>query len=388
LKKITLMKFFIKKLFFLIVMLLPFILLSAQVKIENVPDAPGKLIRGHNTLHFINSFKVLPTVKAASLANVADKVMDVICRLPQVSSPVGFNAKVDVAASDLGLKEKEPHLEIFCYLRYLVKDSRYTGIKESLDGADLYLKINDFGIFSQMGNYWKECSDLKFPLFFEELALTDSTNNYIEFQYKGDPVRIVIEENKPLLVPLTRKEFVQFLIARSKYRIKDDESTITDLQKNKKQAQGTLANPPSYLTSDVKKALGDGIAETDKQIMQFREGIKNRQANISRYQEYLNKMLPAEAAAAVRLDYDKKGDGAGMGSIGQLVPVGRREGQLLVKLNPDYYDHSPGTPAAKIMVMYYAIPMLEYRKVPNYLEQSMLDMFNHIDYHQLKESMK
>jgi hypothetical protein len=301
----------------------------------------------------------------------------------------GYNAKVNVATSDLNLKSKEPQLEVYCYLRYLINDSRYAGIKESLDGADLYLYLNDFDLFSQMGNYWKACSDMKFPLFFEELPLTDSTNNYIEFQYKGDPVRIVMAGSKPLFVPLTRKEFVQFLAARGKLRIKDEEASIADLQKNKKQTQENLAHPVYPLSDDIKKALTDGIGVTDKQIMQTREGIKSVETQISRYQQYLNAMTPAEAAAPVRLDYSKDGDNiGGMGGLDQLVPVGRKEGQLLVKINPSFYDHSSGAPAAQMMVMYYAIPMLQYRKQPDYLEQAMLDIFSHIDYHALKMSMR
>ncbi len=366
-----------------------YISISAQVKIENVPDAPGKLIRKHTTLQFINSFKILPAAKAASLANIADKMMDVICSLPQFNSLHGYNAKVGIAVSDLGLKSKEPQSEIYCYLRYLVHDSRYTGIKESMDGADLYIYINDFGLFHQMGNYWKNCSDMDFPLFFEEPVLSDSTDDYIEFQYKGDPVRIVTAGSKPLLVPLTRKEFVQFLAARGKLRIKDEEAGIADLQKNKKETQENLAHPLVPLSDDMKKVLTDGIGITDKQIMQSREKIKNIEMQISRYQEYLNAMTPAEAAAPVRLDYSKDGDNiGGMGGISQFVPVGRKEGTLLVKINPSFYDHSPGAPAVQMAVIYDAIPMLEYRKKPDYLEQAMLDIFNHLDYHALKMSVQ
>jgi hypothetical protein len=362
---------------------------SAQVKIVNVPDAPGKLIREHTTLRFINSFKILPAAKAASLASIADKMMDVICRLPQLNSVQGYNAKVNVATSDLKLKSKEPQLEVYCYLRYLINDSRYAGIKESLDGADLYLYLNDFEFFHQMGNYWKDCSDMNFLLFFEEPALTDSTNDYIEFGYKGDPVRIVMAGSKPLLVPLTRKEFVQFLAARGKFRIKEEEAGIADLQKNKKETQENLAHPVYPLSDEVKKALTGSIGVFDKQIMQTRERIKNIEAQISRYQQYLNAMAPAEAAAPVRLDYSKNGDNiGGMGGLDQLVPVGRKEGKLLVKLNPSFYDHAPGAPAGQMIVIYDAIPMLQYRKRPNYLEQAMLDIFSHLDYHALKMSMQ
>ena len=382
------MKALLKKVPFVVVMLLPCALLTAQVKIENLPDAPGKLMRKHNTVSFLNSLKILPVAKAFSLANTADKVMDIVCQSPHLNPPVGYNAKVFVAASHLELKEKEPALEVICYLRYLTKDSRYTEIKESLDGADLYLYINDFALFHQMGNYWEDCSKTKFPLFFEEPALTDSTNDYIEFQYKGDPVRIVMAGSKPLFVPLTRKEFVQFLVAREQYRIKNEESSIADIEKNKKQTQETLAKPASYLTDDVKKALADGITTSDKQIMQTREEIKDIREQINRYQQYLSTMTTAEAAAPTRLDYNKKDDGVAMGGIGQLVPIGRKEGKLLVKLNPSFYNHSAGAPVAQMIVLYYGWPKVGFAQAPDFLQQAIMDIFNNMDYHQLKESMK
>jgi hypothetical protein len=369
-------------------MLLPCILLTAQIKIEHVQDAPGKLIRKHNTVTFLSSFKILPAAKVSSLANAADKIMDIICQSPHLKSPVGYNAKVNITASDAGLKEKEPRLKIFCYLRYLIKDSRYTGIKESMDGVDFYLYINDFGFFHQMGNYWEDCNRLKFPLFFEAPSLTDSTNDYIEFQYKGGPVRIVMAGSKPLFLPLTRKEFVQFLIARDQYRIKDNESSISDIEKNKKQTQETLANPPSYLTNDVKKALADGILTSNKQILEIQDRIKNIKEQINRVQQYLNAMTPVEAIASVRLDYTKNNDEVGMGGIRQLVPIGRKEGKLLVRLNPAFYDHSLNAPLAQLITLYYAWPTVGFAKDPDYLQQAVLNIYNHADYHALKESLK
>lgn len=382
------MKVFPKNLICLAVLLLPYNLLSAQVKIERLPDAPGKLIRSHNSVQFLNKFKILPASKVSSLASEADKMMDLICQSPHVNPPIGFNAEVHVAASDEGLKEKEPRLEIFCYLRYLAKDSRYTGVKESMDGADLYLYINDFEIFDQMGNYWQDCSKLNFPLFFEEPSLTDSTSNYIEFQYKGGPIRIVMAGNKPLYVPLTHKDFLKFLIARDQYRIKDYEKTIGEMEKNIKQNQETLANPPSYVTDDIKKALADGIANSNKYIMQTEDSIKKIKEQIRGYQQYVSSMAPGEAAAPVRLDYNKNDDGIAMGGVGQLVPIGRKEGVLLVKLNPSFYNYSPDAPVAQMIVMYNTLPAWEDRKQPDYLEQALQDIWNHFDYHSLKESMK
>ena len=381
------MKAYYKKLFCLSFMLLPCIMCIAQLKIEHAEHMKGTLKREEQTLKFIRSFKVLPDAKATSLANTTGKIMDAICRMPQLNPPTGFDAKVNVAGSDLGLKEHEPRFEVFCYLRYLVKDSHTGAVKQSLDGADLYLYINAFGLFDQMGNYWQDCDKAKFTLFFEQPQLLDSTDNYITFKYKGDPVRIVLANNKPLFVPLTRKEFVQFLIARKNFQVKEDQGIIADLQKTIKEAGETLAHPASYLTTEVKKALADGVTVQEKQVADFKEEIKKKQTKIEQYSEYLNAMNPQEATAPTRLDYNKKSDEL-MGGLEQLVPVGRREGVMLTKINPGYYNRTTNAPVAQMISIYYAWPQVGFEQDPDYLQQATLDIFNQLDYHQLKESMR
>lgn len=384
---LTKMKTYFRQLHLLAFTLLPCIMTIAQVRIEHAEHVQGTLKRDGQVLKFIRSFKVLPEAKAASLAKAADNILDVLCRVSQLNPPMGFDASAGVATYDLELKEKEPRLKEFCYLRYLIKDSHTGAVKESMDGTDFYLNINAFDLFDQMGNYWRECDDLKFPLFFEEIPLMDSTNDYISFRYKGDPLRIVLANNKPLFVPLTRKEFLQFLIARKKFRLKKDQNTIADLQKNIKETNETLAHPPSYLTDDVKKALAEGNTSQEKQVNDFQDEIKKEQAKIEQYREFLNAMTPQEAAAPTRLDYNKKSEEL-MGGLEQLVPVGRREGVLLTRINPGYYNHSSGAPVAQMITLYYSWPTAGFAQAPDYLQQTTLDIFNQLDYHQLKESMK
>lgn len=374
----------VKKIFFFIVLLFPVTGVIAQIKIDHVPDAQGKLIRYNNTSHFLNSFKVLPAAKASALGNWANKAMDIICQSSRLNSPVGYNAKVAVYASDLELKEKEPNLKILCALRYLVKDSRYTGIKESMDGADLYLDINAFDLFYQMGNYWKDCSQLKFPLFFEEPLLTDSTNNYIEFQYKGDPVRIVMAGNKPLFVPLTRKEFAQFFILRGQAALKEDQEALESSRKGKV----TLTKLMATENEADKAYSASTLKSIDYDIKKWEINIKQQEIENQTCKTWMNSLSQQEAAAPVRLDYNKKSNSQRFGGLDQLVSVGRREGTLLVKLNPAFYNHSPNAPVAQMIVLYYAWAKVGFTQASDFLQQAILDIFNNMDYHQLKESMK
>lgn len=68
------MKALLQKVFFLSVML------------DNVPEVPGKLIRKHNAVPFLKkALKYLSAAKVSSLANMADKVMDIICQSPHLN---------------------------------------------------------------------------------------------------------------------------------------------------------------------------------------------------------------------------------------------------------------------------------------------------------------
>jgi hypothetical protein len=186
---------------------------AAQVRTQHAKHTQGTLQKYQQALKFIHSYKYLSDAKATSLANTVNKIMDIVCQSSQLNPPVGFDAEVDVAASDLEFKTAKPELYVYCYLRYLMKDNNGQ-TKKSMDGADLNLWINRFDAFNQAGNYWKACDQLKLPLFFEEIPLSDSTSDYISFKFAGHDIRMVLANNYPFFVQLTRKEFVQFLIAR------------------------------------------------------------------------------------------------------------------------------------------------------------------------------
>ena len=377
------MNFYCKRLPFFAYMLLLSIAATAQPRIEHAEHTQGILQRHQQSLKFIRSFKYLPDAKAMSLANTVNKIMDIVCQSSQLNPPVGFDAEVDVAASDLEFKTTRPKLYVYCYLRYLMKDKNGQ-VKKSMDGADLNLWINRFDAFSQAGNYWKACSELKLPLFFEEIPLSDSTNDYISFKYAGHDIRMVLANNKPFFVPLTRKEFVQFLIARGGQALKEDQEALETSRKSKATITKLMAtqneSDKAYSASAV-KSIDDDIEQTQKNIEQQKIAIRTCES-------FLNTMTPQEAAAPARMNYNKKSNSQGFGGLDQLVPVGRREGMMLTKINPDYYNKSTQAPVAQMIMVYYAWPTVGFAQDPDYLQQKTIDIFNQLDYHALKESMK
>ena len=178
------------------------------------------------------------------------------------------------------------------------------------------------------------------------------------------------------------------MIAQRKYEIREDEKSIADLQKSISQTAETLKDPPSYLTEEVKKALADGVTKTEKTIDQIKDDVRVKQQKINEYESMITGMSAEEAASPVRLDENKSIPD--FDDSKRLVPPGRMAGVGLYKINPHYYDSSSAASGAQLIFVYYKIPNLSvFEKTEfNYLEKMTMDIFNHIDYHQLKKSMQ
>jgi len=395
------MRFCLKKIIYCPIFLLMSMPALSQTKTVHAENVTGKIIGNEPGAFFkkIDQVKNLDKTKVASLKKCLNAQLKIFFSDPLLNPPSGFVEKTSFGISTDPFAKVTPFPACtFSFGFYYLDSDNKSGVKTSMDGTSIGMETNaEDHFFRQVGNFWKGCSNAGFPLFFEELPITDSTADYLELDFRkygyaaiapGKPFRIIKRNEKPLFVPLTRKEFVQFLIAQKKYQIKDDEKTIAYLQKEIKESQKTLKDPSPYITESIKKTLADAIKVTEGQTSGEEEGIKNKQAKIKEYESLINAMTLAESASAARIDEDKRITGFDQSE--RLVSAGRMEGVGLYKINPDYYDRSPGAPAAQLIFVYYEIPNLSvFEKTTfNYLEKKTMDIFNHIDYHQLKESMR
>jgi hypothetical protein len=195
---------------------------------------------------------------------------------------------------------------------------------------------------------------------------------------------MILANNKPFFVPLTRKEFLQFLIARGGQALKEDQEALETSRKSKATITKLMAtqneSDKAYSASAL-KSIDDGIA-------QWQKNIQHQEKENGACQTLLHSMTPQEASAPARMNYNKKSNSQQFGGLDQLVPVGRREGVMLTKINPDYYNKSPQAPVAQMIMVDYGWPTVGFAQDPDYLQQKTIDIFNQLDYHALKESMK
>ena len=372
----------------------------SQQYVSYAENATGKISGNEPTYIFkrIDAVKNIDKTKAASLKKSLASQLKIFFSDPLLNPPVGFNAKTSFGVSTDPFAKNVLFPSCSFEFDFYYLEEKTGGVKASMDGTLIGMETNaEEHFFRQVGNFWEDCSHANFPLFFEQPPISDSTADYIELNFKNygypaiapdKPFRIVKRNSSPLFVPLTRKEFVEFLIAQKKYEIKEDEKKIPDLQKNIKQSQETLKNPPSYMTEDFKKALAEGVSKIQKAVDETKEEISKKQEKIKQYESMIHAMTAALAASAARLDEDKITDDFDKSK--KLVPVGRMEGVGLYKINPSYYDRSAAAPGAQLIFVYYHLTNLSaFEKTQfNYLEKKTMDIFDHLNYHQLKESMK
>jgi hypothetical protein len=372
----------------------------SQSKIKHAEDAIGKIKNSSPEIFFkrVDAVKNIDKVKAASLKKTLAKELNILFSQPVFNPPKGFVVKTGFGINNDPSQKNVliPECDFAFNFYYLVQDGN-GGIKESMDGTVLGIETNTIShFFEQVGNFWEDCSNAKVPEFFEQPPISDSTADYIELDFSkygypaiapNRPFRIIKRNPRPLFVPLTRKEFVEFLIAKRKYEISEDEKEIAYNIKSLKEPEETLKNPPSYLTQETIAALKAGMQNIQKANETLKHQIADKAEKIREFQNLASSMSSTDAASPARLDYNK---GKALDAIEGLVRVGRMEGAGLYKINPGYYDTSPAAPAAQLIFVYYQIPNLSiFEKTSyNYLEQKTINLFNQLDYHKLKESME
>jgi len=372
----------------------------SQSKIKHAEDAIGKIKNSSPEIFFkrVDAVKNMNHAKATSLKKTLAKELNILFSQPVFNPPKGFVVKTGFGINNDPSQKNVliPECDFAFNFYYLLQDGS-GGIKESMDGTALGIETNTIShFFEQVGNFWEDCSNAKVPEFFEQPPISDSTADYIELDFSkygypaiapNRPFRIIKRNPRPLFVPLTRREFVEFLIAKRKYEISEDEKEIAYNIKSLKEPEETLKNPPSYLTQETIAALKAGMQNIQKANETLKHQIADKAEKIREFQNLASSMSSTDAASPARLDYNK---GKALDAIEGLVRVGRMEGAGLYKINPGYYDTSPAAPAAQLIFVYYQIPNLSiFEKTSyNYLEQKTINLFNQLDYHKLKESME
>jgi len=350
---------------------------------------------GRNTIfNKIDAVKNINRSRIPSLRNCITSQIKIFHADSIFHPPKGFIAQASFhTESDPFAKSTDfPPCMLSFGFYYLENDQKSGSVKKSMDGTLIGMETNNlYHFFRQVGNYWKDCDELNLPLFFEEPPVSDSTDDYIELDFRhyaaphitpNTPFRIILRNHRPPFIPLARKEFLQYLIAQKNAALKTHQGNIKDDQKSINDQQKLLSNPLFQSRSETIKKT---IVQIQKNILKEEDNIKSVQQLLNQYQKTASSMSSQEAALPVRVDNSKI---FSADPLLALVPAGRKEGTALYKINPDYYDKSTNASGAQLIIVYYSLPRDFGSEKLNYLEQKTVDVFNRLDYHALKVSMQ
>ena len=328
---------------------------STQEKAEKAPGSIDRLTNVERFNKLLFSTKGISITQARSLKKSFQRQEELLLKPSPLNPPTGFTVHFVLSNPEAPGpfdKLEMPKSDIMLMLNYLFRNKKTGIIKANpMSSADVTIRTNGLENFFKDGEYAQECDKLKLPVFFKKPELVDSTADYIEmgivsnnkYDISNSPVRYIRRNNKPLWIPLSRKDFLQYVIAHLNLEI------------------------PNY-----KKAM-------DLELKQSKEALDE-------CKRMLNSMSKQEAATFAYFANDKRNI-QDLLNPATMLPIGKSNGYLLYKINPDYYDKSPGASAVQLLTVSYSCYEEDTFGV-DYLDKAVVDIFDDLDYHALKESMQ
>ncbi|MGH2645802.1 MAG: hypothetical protein ACRDE2_17755, partial [Chitinophagaceae bacterium] len=205
-----------------------------------------------------------------------EKQLHAVLAASGLNPPVGFEADANTSVSSYqpNLGDKRYHARLFLNFREYTKDK--SGKISRNDEGPAYIKLqsNRADFMTWNAGFFNDVNEkLKIPSLFQRIPVTDSTADYIEYNFKNYPfshsgayddfaIRVVGRNNKPPFVPFTRKEYLQYLIASKKQQIKNNEKQIADFKSQIVQSKNNLKEE---VFKSSWKVIEEGITITQGQ---------------------------------------------------------------------------------------------------------------------------
>ncbi|WP_018628763.1 hypothetical protein [Niabella aurantiaca] len=371
----------------------PFLMISFLFASLSVQAQPGALSERPGKITGLPANGIFKGVTSKMLNTTFAKILSGTLACKTLATPRGFEALVFTTVSkfqpQLGEKRHTGTFNIFLF-NYI---SGKNGTIKKADEAPAYIKmyLNPEDFFTNKAGFFDAYDKkLKIPHPFQRIPVTDSTADYTAYSFKSYPfnagyyrnfcIRILRRNPKPIFVAFTRKDYVQYLIAKEQFSIKETEAQITGCQEQIAQSKKNLKEP---VFKNAQKAIEDGISIIEGTLRKLQTQKGQHQEQIRSYKTLLSEMPPGEAAATAYVDMESTRYSNRMPPY--LVPYGRKEGWPLYIVNPDYYDNTqPPTKTQAIAVAYW----YDQQFCPDPLKEKTRTIFEGIDYHQLKESMR
>lgn len=297
------------------------------------------------------------------------RVFSTVAGAPVVSPPKGFVVTPSLAVAGAyddshQWYTKDPTqatLSLPCFNYYR---DRYThAIRKGAEShGGLHISANQPKDICDQA-FQQDCRDTKTVFFFFACPIDSSRADY----WRIRDTRVIKRPGARLFVPLSREEYLGFLVKKANEKLKTYEDNLTDLKN---------MNTP---IASVKKTIRDGIAANESAMEKVRQVIKEYRNTLARMDsaerkapvyvaDYLagNKFLPGQSDYAYRY---------------QPVARSTAGSKALWKINPAYFDTTrPKTSIQLLVLTWHASNFC-----PPFLKQRLADWFQQIDYDKLKK---
>lgn len=288
---------------------------------------------------------------------------EALMQTPSLKSFTGMEARLYAYTDPSSAFQQRTTAEMRVMLYPFIKAFK-TGKIVPADEAPATLSIftNELRkILFNVDGWWDLTNRTQFPQFFDKFPIVDSTAGYMDIKANGQTFRILQLNNKPVFIPLTRKEFLQFLIAKTEKLRHESEKIVSD---NRKQAKQNPKYAEIY----------------EKNVTTWEKNAEGAKIKIQQYKNELAQLTPEQTATGAYINHNKAGD-----YYQQLAPAGRRDGTALYKVNPDYYDKSKSRSAAQLVIITY---WYHHQFCPDWMQSYLKNLFDEIDYERLRKGMK
>lgn len=331
--------------------------------------------------------KLDPVSRNATNKSLND-ILNIISKSPAIYPAKGFDVKRSLAINPpskfTGTIRVDMDVKLLLYQLYKKKGVDIPE-PEGESSSTIFFFTNNLEFITNGASYYGDvCRKLKFPIFFNQLPISDSTADYMELNFGSSAftskfhdfrVRILTRNNKPLFVPLTRKDYLTFLKAFELNRAAEDQGVIDEMKKSIPEYEAAMKN--KVTTEEIKKVYENAIKDIqDKKIPQYQQSREEHKQKAQQYNDQISRMPAQEAAFPAYIGEDY---------MSPLGKYGRRDGHALYKVNPDYYD--PKLPVSTIQVIvisYWYHDLL----TSSYMKKKVADIFYGIDFHRLKETLR
>lgn len=161
--------------------------------------------------------------------------------------------------------------------------------------------------------------------------------------------KVIKNPNRPVIVPLTKKEYLSFLIKKMSESLENSKDNLEEIKQDLQNEKKQLNDPKTI--PELKKVLPQMIEINKKGIKQMTTGLSELEKMINQFHKEIN-MEPTSPAYIKKDPQSVPGDANG----NFYYPLTTKEdmnSKLLYRINPAYYDPALPKTAIQLIILDY-----------------------------------